>query len=73
MRTSFSSKSVGVRCEVSVIQGIELFAPEILKKSKRHRDGIKWQLDESLIPELSHFAHNRSCLVAPFILMLSKY
>ena len=35
----------------------ELFAPEILKKSKRHRDRIKWQLDESLIPELSHFTH----------------
>ena len=33
----------------------ELFANEILKKSKTHRDRRKWELKEHLVPTISEF------------------
>jgi len=47
--------STGVKFQLFKIS--ELFAPEILQKSQKHRDRINWELDERYIPELSELAH----------------
>lgn len=36
----------------------QLFAPEILNKSKVHRARKKWELPQQLIPELAEYAHS---------------
>ena len=36
----------------------DLFAPEILSKSKKHRDRIAWELPVSFLPHLMEFSHN---------------
>ena len=35
----------------------ELFAPEILSKSKKHQQRKQWELPETFIPELSSYTH----------------
>ena len=47
--------STGVKFQLFKVS--ELFAPEILAKSPKHRDRIKWELDEKHIPVLSELAH----------------
>ena len=47
--------STGVKFQLFKVS--ELFAPEILAKSQKHRDRIKWELDEKHIPILSELAH----------------
>ena len=47
--------STGVKFQLFKIS--ELFAPEILSKSKIHRDRINWELDDKHIPILSELAH----------------
>ncbi len=36
----------------------QLFAPEILLKSKKHRERENWELPEECIPQLSEYAHS---------------
>ncbi len=38
----------------------KLFAPEILSKSKTHRDRRRWELPTEFLPELSKYTHNLS-------------
>jgi sialic acid synthase SpsE len=67
----------GVKFQLFKIE--ELFAPEILEKSATHRNRVKWELSEELIPELSNYAQslNLSFSCTPFYLdavdMLEPY
>lgn len=45
----------GVKFQLFKIE--ELFAPEILQKSKTHQERKQWELPVEFIPELSHYAH----------------
>lgn len=45
----------GVKFQLFKIE--KLFAPEILKRSKEHRNRKNWELPDEFIPELSNFAH----------------
>jgi len=48
--------STGVKFQLFKVS--ELFAPEILVKSQKHRDRLNWELDEKHIPVLSELAHD---------------
>ena len=47
--------SAGIKFQLFKVS--ELFAPEVLAKSQKHRDRINWELDEKHIPVLSELAH----------------
>ena len=48
----------------------ELFAPEILEKSEKHRKRKKWELPEEFIPIIANYAHKKGLLFSctPFYL-----
>jgi sialic acid synthase SpsE len=48
----------------------ELFAPEILNKSEKHRNREKWELPEDFIPILADYTHQKGLLFSctPFYL-----
>ena len=65
------SKEIGCDCvKFQLFKIDKLFAPEILQKSKIHRDRKNWELPIEFLPELSEYTHslemNFSC--TPFYL-----
>ncbi len=58
----------GVKFQLFKIE--ELFAPEILNKSPKHKSRREWELPISFIPELSNYAHDLGLLFSctPFYL-----
>ena len=53
---SFIDTAANINCysiKFQLFKIDKLFSPEILKKSKKHRDRMKWELPEEFIPNIA--------------------